>query len=39
VDAFVNDAAPGAYERVVERLLASPHFGERMAVDWLDAAR
>jgi cytochrome c553 len=39
VDAFVNDAAPGAYERVVDRLLASPHFGERMAVDWLDAAR
>ena len=39
VDAFVNDAAPYAYERVVDRLLASPHFGERMAVDWLDAAR
>ncbi len=39
VDAFSNDAAPGAYERVVDRLLASPHFGERMAVDWLDAAR
>jgi len=39
VDAFLNDTAPGAYERVVDRLLASPHFGERMAVDWLDAAR
>lgn len=39
VDAFVNDTAPGAYERVVDRLLASPHFGERMAVDWMDAAR
>ena len=39
VDAFVNDAAPGAYERVVDRLLASPHYGERMAVDWLDGAR
>jgi hypothetical protein len=39
VDAFTNDAAPGAYERVVDRLLASPHFGERMAVDWMDAAR
>ncbi len=39
VDAFVNDAAPDAYERVVDRLLASPHFGERMAVDWLDGAR
>ena len=39
VDAFINDAAPGAFERVVDRLSASPHFGERMAVDWLDAAR
>jgi hypothetical protein len=39
VDAFLNDAAPGAWERVVDRLLASPHYGERMAVDWLDAAR
>ena len=39
VDAFVNDAAPDAYGRVVDRLLASPHFGERMAVDWLDGAR
>ena len=39
VDAFLQDAAPGAYERVVDRLLASVHYGERMAVDWLDAAR
>ena len=39
VDAFVNDATPEAYERTVDRLLASPHFGERMAVDWLDGAR
>src|SRR5262249_6765764 len=39
VDAFVNDRAPGAYERVVERLLASPHFGERFARPWLDLAR
>ncbi len=38
-DAFVRDAADGAYERVVGRLLQSPHYGERMAVDWLDAAR
>ena len=30
---------PDAYERLVDRLLASPHFGERMALDWLDAAR
>ncbi len=39
VDAFLADAAPGAYERVVERLLASPHYGERMTLEWLDAAR
>jgi hypothetical protein len=39
VDAFVADTSLEAYDRVVDRLLASPHFGERMAVDWLDAAR
>jgi hypothetical protein len=39
VDAFVKDPSPDAYEKVVDRLLASPHFGERMALDWLDAAR
>jgi mono/diheme cytochrome c family protein len=39
VDAFLADASPQAYEKVVDRLLASPHYGERMAVDWLDAAR
>ena len=39
VDAFLADEAPGAYERLVERLLASPHFGERFASVWLDAAR
>lgn len=39
VDAFLNDAAPNAYERVVDRLLQSPHYGERMALHWLDAAR
>jgi hypothetical protein len=39
VDAFVNDTAPNAYEKVVDRLLASPRYGERMAVDWLDLAR
>jgi hypothetical protein len=38
-DAFLADSSPGAYERVVERLLASPAYGERMAVDWLDVAR
>ncbi len=39
LDAFLADAAPGAYERVVEGLLASPHYGERWARHWLDAAR
>jgi cytochrome c553 len=39
VDAFLADRAPGAFERVVDRLLASPRFGERMAARWLDAAR
>jgi hypothetical protein len=36
--AFVNDLRPDAYERLVERLLASPHFGERWGRHWLDAA-
>ncbi|MCL4793880.1 MAG: DUF1553 domain-containing protein [Bryobacteraceae bacterium] len=39
VAAFVNDRAAGAYERLVDRLLASPHYGERMAMEWLDLAR
>ncbi|MGV3503651.1 MAG: DUF1553 domain-containing protein [Adhaeribacter sp.] len=39
IDAFLADKSPRAYEKVVDRLLRSPHFGERMAVDWLDAAR
>ena len=39
VEAFLADAAPKAYEKVVDRLLASPHFGERLAVPWLDLAR
>ena len=38
-NAFVMDSRPDAFERLVDRLLASPHFGERMALDWLDAAR
>jgi len=37
--AFLADASPDAYEKQVDRLLASPHFGERMAVWWLDIAR
>jgi hypothetical protein len=39
LDAFLADRSPGAYAKVVDRLLASPRYGERMAVDWLDAAR
>ncbi len=39
VAAFVNDRDPQAYEKLVDRLLASPHFGERMAVYWLDLVR
>ena len=39
VSKFLADSAPDAYERVVDRLLASPHFGERWARHWLDRAR
>lgn len=39
VDSFVEDRRQDAYERVVDRLLGSKHFGERLAVPWLDAAR
>jgi hypothetical protein len=39
VDAFVKDRCPDAYERQVERLLASPHYGERWGRHWLDLAR
>lgn len=39
VQAFVEDDSPDAYEKLVDRLLASRHFGERMALDWLDAVR
>ena len=38
-DAFLADASPDAYERVVDRLLMSPRYGEHMARPWLDAAR
>ncbi|MFN7938905.1 MAG: PSD1 and planctomycete cytochrome C domain-containing protein, partial [Bryobacteraceae bacterium] len=39
VAAFAADRAPDAYEKLVDRLFASERYGERMAVDWLDAAR
>ena len=39
IDDFLNDRDGNAYERVVDRLLKSPHYGERMALDWLDASR
>ncbi len=39
IDAFLEDETPEAYEKVVDRLLASPRYGERMAVEWLDVAR
>jgi len=39
VDAFLADSSDTAYEKVVDRLLKSSRYGERMAVDWLDAAR
>ena len=39
IEAFLVDTSPDAYDKLVDRLLASPHYGERMAVDWLDAAR
>lgn len=36
---FLNDSSPNAYEKQVDRLLASKHYGEKMAIDWLDVAR
>ncbi|MEO8429504.1 MAG: PSD1 and planctomycete cytochrome C domain-containing protein, partial [Verrucomicrobiota bacterium] len=39
VNLFLKDKRPGAYDRLVERLLASPHYGERWARPWLDQAR
>ena len=39
IDAFLKDESPDAYEKVVDRLLASPHYGERWARHWLDVAR
>lgn len=39
IDAFLADKRPDAYERLVDRLMASPHYGERMAREWLDLSR
>ena len=39
ISAFVNDQSPEAYEKQVDRLLKSPHYGEKMTVNWLDLAR
>ncbi len=39
VDAFVNDTSPSAYDELVDRLLASPRYAERMAFRWMEAAR
>src|SRR5207237_1774149 len=39
VEAFLADSSPAAYEKVVDRLLASPRYGERMAFRWMEAAR
>lgn len=39
LEAFLSDSSPEAYERQVDRLMANPHYGERMALPWLEAAR
>src|SRR5262249_22859469 len=39
IDAFVKDTSPDAYEKLVERLLASPHYGEKWGRHWLDVVR
>ena len=39
IDLFLRDSSPGAYEKAVDRLLASPHYGERWALRWLDVVR
>ncbi|MHC4878489.1 MAG: PSD1 and planctomycete cytochrome C domain-containing protein [Planctomycetota bacterium] len=39
IDAFLTDPSPDAWEKLIDRLLASPHYGERMALPWLDSAR
>lgn len=39
IETFVNDTSPDAYEKLIDRLLANPHYGERWARHWLDLAR
>ncbi|MBX2840693.1 MAG: DUF1553 domain-containing protein [Flammeovirgaceae bacterium] len=39
IDEFLNNKSPNAYEQMVDKLLASPHYGEKMAVDWMDLSR
>ena len=39
IENFVNDSSLGAYEKQVDRLLASPHYGEQMTLDWMDLSR
>ena len=39
VAAFINDSEPNAYERLVDRVMQNPHYGERMALSWLDIVR
>ncbi|MFY0654207.1 MAG: DUF1553 domain-containing protein [Cyclobacteriaceae bacterium] len=39
INNFISDDSDGAYEKQVDRLLASPHYGEKMAMDWMDLAR
>jgi len=39
VHEFLADSSPDAYDKLVDRLLANPHYGERMALDWLDVSR
>lgn len=39
IESFLKDESPGAYGRLVDKYLASPHHGERLALDWLDSAR
>lgn len=39
IETFIRDTKPGAYDRLLDRLFASPHYGERQALPWLDIAR